>query len=140
MCTGEPAEKTTPFMATYAKTHPIGIYLLRQWNLFKSMQEDALQQKSKIPHDLKIGVEEGDPKTFANDENTACTFDEVSDVGTSFLAFIKEELGKKNWGGTFNYNMSGRGKKGYMHVTATVEVGNGHPDSTMDIKPYFHII
>eukprot|EP00758_Cryptobia_borreli_P010986 Tbor_TRINITY_DN5619_c0_g1::TRINITY_DN5619_c0_g1_i7::g.8393::m.8393 len=141
MCTGKPAEKTTfPFMATYARTHPIGIYLLRQWNLFKSMQEEALQENIMEPCDLKVGVDEGDEEIFSNSKNTACTFEEVGDVATSYLEFVRDELVNLNWGGKLHYKISTTGKKGHMHVTAIVEVGECHPTSVMDIKPYFHIM
>eukprot|EP00758_Cryptobia_borreli_P010993 Tbor_TRINITY_DN5619_c0_g8::TRINITY_DN5619_c0_g8_i1::g.8398::m.8398 len=128
-----------PFLETYAETNPLATFLLCQWTIFKSKLEKAVAEKNKVSHDLKIGVAEGDVKRFVNQESTACTFDDAGDIGKSFLAFLKEELGKKNWGGKFNYNMSGDSKKGHMHVTAVVEILDGHPPSTMDVKPYFYL-
>eukprot|EP00758_Cryptobia_borreli_P010987 Tbor_TRINITY_DN5619_c0_g2::TRINITY_DN5619_c0_g2_i1::g.8386::m.8386 len=128
-----------PFLETYADKNPLATFLLCQWKIFKSKLEKAVAEKNKVSHDLKIGIAEGDGEKFVNEESTACTFAEAGDIGKSFLAYIKEELGKKNWGGKFNYKMSGLGRKGHMHVTAVVEILDGHPSSTMDVKPFFHI-
>lgn len=127
-----------PFMSEFAeKNHPVATFLLNQWTIFKAKQEKAVEAKSKEPANISVGLEEGE-EHFVNAENAPVVWEEVGELGNSYLAFLKEELGKKNWGGKFNYNMAGLGKKGHMVVKAEVDTGDG-PASTLELKPFFYM-
>ena len=109
------------FRVVNEQNDPMARRILEDWSIFVSAltnffdtnDETELTAVSKKETDSWLVGPRGETIPYGHREADA--------VGKSFLAFLRDDLSSRGWGGSFDYAVSGREEQGYLKVAAVVE-------------------